>query len=178
MKKIILTESDKKQILAQKEKAILESFAKTFNSIKRINEDEVDEALTKQITTGTGWDAQTKIVKQGNLELNSYAKQLYQLFKKDGANPTLMSGSKSVNAQQSENNVVILVVDNDLMITIQKVGDPMAMANKYGPMIQREFPKLKLTQKPTEIGAAGWGAGPGVEFTFSLQNGGPEQQQM
>ena len=173
-KKQFLTESDRKQIILNKEKAILESFAKTFNSIKRIDENELDEVLTKQITTGTGWDAQTKTVKQGNLELNSYAKQLYQLFKKDGANPTLFSGNKGINVQQSENNVVIVVVDNDLMITIQKVGDPMAMANKYGPMIQREFPKLKLTQKPTEIGAEGWGAGPGVEFTFSLENGGAE----
>jgi hypothetical protein len=43
MKKLILTESDKKQILAQKEKAILESFANTFNKIKRIDENELKE---------------------------------------------------------------------------------------------------------------------------------------
>ena len=34
-KKLFLTESDRKQILANKEKTILESFEKTFNSIKR-----------------------------------------------------------------------------------------------------------------------------------------------
>jgi hypothetical protein len=38
MKKLILTEAEKKQIIAQKEKAILESFEKTFNSIKRGDE--------------------------------------------------------------------------------------------------------------------------------------------
>jgi hypothetical protein len=43
MKKLILTESDKKQIISAKEKAIMESFAKTFNSIKRIDENEIDE---------------------------------------------------------------------------------------------------------------------------------------
>lgn len=41
MKKIILTEAERKQILANKEKAILESFAKTFNKIKRIDENEI-----------------------------------------------------------------------------------------------------------------------------------------
>lgn len=41
MKKIILTESDKKVIISAKEKAILESFAKTFNKIKRLDEAEV-----------------------------------------------------------------------------------------------------------------------------------------
>ncbi len=43
MKKIILTESDKKAIISAKEKAIIESFAKTFNSIKRIDENEINE---------------------------------------------------------------------------------------------------------------------------------------
>ena len=38
MKKLILTESDKKVIISAKEKAIIETFAKTFNKIKRIDE--------------------------------------------------------------------------------------------------------------------------------------------
>lgn len=42
MKKLILTESDKKVIISAREKAIMESFAKTFNSIKRIDEYFVD----------------------------------------------------------------------------------------------------------------------------------------
>lgn len=41
MKKLILNESDKKVIISAREKAIMESFAKTFNSIKRIDENEV-----------------------------------------------------------------------------------------------------------------------------------------
>jgi hypothetical protein len=43
MKKLILNESDKKAIISAKEKAIIESFAKTFNSIKRIDENEINE---------------------------------------------------------------------------------------------------------------------------------------
>jgi hypothetical protein len=42
-KKIILTESERKTIIANKEKAIIESFAKTFNKIKRIDENEIKE---------------------------------------------------------------------------------------------------------------------------------------
>lgn len=41
-KKEFLTEADKKAIVADKEKAIIESFAKTFNKIKRIDENELD----------------------------------------------------------------------------------------------------------------------------------------
>jgi hypothetical protein len=41
MKKVILTETDRKLIISEKEKAILESFAKTFNKIKRIDENEI-----------------------------------------------------------------------------------------------------------------------------------------
>tara|TARA_R110000782_G_scaffold21299_1_gene57299 strand:- start:3790 stop:4344 length:555 start_codon:yes stop_codon:yes gene_type:complete len=43
MKKLILTESEKKAIISQREKAIMENFTKTFNSIKRIDENEVNE---------------------------------------------------------------------------------------------------------------------------------------
>ena len=42
-KKEFLTEAKRKAIIADKEKAILESFAKTFNKIKRIDENEVNE---------------------------------------------------------------------------------------------------------------------------------------
>ena len=41
MRKIILTEADKKKIVSEKEKAIIESFANTFNKIKRIDENEI-----------------------------------------------------------------------------------------------------------------------------------------
>ena len=39
----ILTESQKRQIIENKEKAILESFASTFNKIKRIDESKINE---------------------------------------------------------------------------------------------------------------------------------------
>jgi hypothetical protein len=42
MKKF-LNESDKKKIISEKEKTIIESFAKTFNKIKRIDENEIKE---------------------------------------------------------------------------------------------------------------------------------------
>lgn len=45
MKKLILNESDKKVIISAREKAIMESFAKIFNSIKRIDENELNEEI-------------------------------------------------------------------------------------------------------------------------------------
>ena len=44
MKKIVLTESDRKKIISEREKAIVESFAKTFNKIKRLDESDVNES--------------------------------------------------------------------------------------------------------------------------------------
>jgi hypothetical protein len=41
-KKEFLTEAKRKAIISDKEKAILESFVKTFNKIKRIDENELD----------------------------------------------------------------------------------------------------------------------------------------
>jgi hypothetical protein len=41
-KKEFLTEAKRKAIIFDKEKAILESFVKTFNKIKRIDENELD----------------------------------------------------------------------------------------------------------------------------------------
>jgi hypothetical protein len=46
--KQFLTEAKRKSIIADKEKAILESFAKTFNKIKRIDENEINEVATLQ----------------------------------------------------------------------------------------------------------------------------------
>jgi len=43
MRKILLNESEKKAIILEREKAIVDNFAKTFNSIKRIDENEVNE---------------------------------------------------------------------------------------------------------------------------------------
>lgn len=45
-KKEFLTEAKRKAIISDKEKAIIESFAKTFNKIKRIDENEISEVAT------------------------------------------------------------------------------------------------------------------------------------
>jgi hypothetical protein len=42
-KKEFLTEAKRKAIISEKEKAIIESFTKTFNKIKRIDENEINE---------------------------------------------------------------------------------------------------------------------------------------
>lgn len=49
MKKILLTESEKKAIISEREKLIKESFAKTFNSIKRIDENAVAGPETREM---------------------------------------------------------------------------------------------------------------------------------
>ena len=51
-KKIILTESERKTIIANKEKAIIESFAKTFNKIKRIDENELNQVGGEHVGDG------------------------------------------------------------------------------------------------------------------------------
>ena len=43
MKKILLNESERKAIISEREKAIVESFAKQFNRIKRVDENEIKE---------------------------------------------------------------------------------------------------------------------------------------
>ena len=43
MKKRVITESEKREIIEHKEKAILESFASTFNKIKRVDENKLAE---------------------------------------------------------------------------------------------------------------------------------------
>ena len=45
MKKILLNEAEKKALILEREKAIVKSFAKTFNTIKRIDENEINENL-------------------------------------------------------------------------------------------------------------------------------------
>lgn len=51
MKKIFLNEAEKQKIIADKEKVIMESFAKTYNKIKRIDENQINEyGLTDNIS--------------------------------------------------------------------------------------------------------------------------------
>lgn len=49
MKKILLNESERKAVILDREKAIVENFAKTFNKIKRIDENEVGGVETKEL---------------------------------------------------------------------------------------------------------------------------------
>jgi hypothetical protein len=44
MKKIFLTESERKALIIEREKAIINNFAKIFNSIKRIDENKINES--------------------------------------------------------------------------------------------------------------------------------------
>jgi len=54
MKKLILTEAEKKQIIAQKEKAILENFSKIFEAIKRGDEkDSMGSLISKLLHSRT-----------------------------------------------------------------------------------------------------------------------------
>jgi hypothetical protein len=64
-KKKFLTESDRKKIISDKEKAILESFAKTFNKIKRVDENEVNK-------TFTGGEDYEKIGREVEYGINPY----------------------------------------------------------------------------------------------------------
>jgi hypothetical protein len=49
MKKIFLNESERLKLISEKEKLIIESFAKTFNKIKRIDENGLDEMAGKNL---------------------------------------------------------------------------------------------------------------------------------
>jgi hypothetical protein len=49
MKKIFLNESEKKKLISEKEKMIIESFAKNFNKIKRVDENEIAGPEIKQM---------------------------------------------------------------------------------------------------------------------------------
>ncbi len=117
-------------------------------------EKSVNEEINQTVTSGSGWDEKTRNVQQGNLTLNSYAKQLYSLFKKEGAKVKLLSTQGGIGEKSAE-NVFIISLNNTLTIRIANVGDPMAMANKYGPIILKQFPELMVKEKPKLEGWAG-----------------------
>jgi len=171
-KKKFLTEEDRLKSIAEKSKQIVESFTKQYNKIKREGETEIKEDLTKQVTTDAGtWDEKSKKVSQGNLPLNNDAKQIYSLFKKVGANPTLQTGQGRFGDNEKRQNVHIEVQNNDLIIQIFNVPDAMGMANKYGPSIVQKFPNLTLKDKPSRMSD-----GKGVTFSFSAQSEGTPDQ--
>lgn len=56
MKKVIITEKERQNIISQKEKAIMESFANTYNRIKRLDE-------TEEVSEIFGWSEKEKQAK-------------------------------------------------------------------------------------------------------------------
>ena len=105
MKKILLNESEKKAIISEREKAIIANFAKTFNSIKRIDENEVNSnnvspeaAVDKAMTAGD------KLNKSGEMDA---------LASKIASDPNLVnqlqklitSNGVSLNEDQSSNPI-------------------------------------------------------------------------
>ena len=125
------------------------------------------ETLTKQVTTGQGWDSKEKVVKQGNLVLNNYSKQLYSLFKKEGAKTTIHSTKGSVGDLNAYNVFIDTVSINDtIKIIISNVPDSMTMAKKYVPLILNTFKDLELKSEPVQ-GTTGWGPN-NVSVEFEL----------
>lgn len=57
MKKIFLTETEKQRIIAEREKAIMESFAKTYNKIKRIDENEISSDISEASVEESSFDS-------------------------------------------------------------------------------------------------------------------------
>ena len=66
MKKIFLNEAEKQKIIADKEKAIMESFAKTFNKIKRVDESNIELPLEKSVNEMGGYDNENAKFKIGD----------------------------------------------------------------------------------------------------------------
>jgi hypothetical protein len=135
------------------------------------NKSEIKEDLTKQISTGDGWDAKAKKVSQGNLTLNSYAKKLYSLFKKEGAKVLISSTGFKTAGDLRGNQVGIDTATTNgegIKITLNAGQNSMTMANKYGPMILKSFPDLEVGEKPKE---SDFGGVTGVEFTLKPKKG-------
>jgi hypothetical protein len=132
----------------------------------------IKEDITTTVKSGEGWDAKEKTVVQGNLTLNSYAKKLYTLFKKEGAKVKLSStGFKSAGDMEG-NQVGIDTASTQgdgIKISINVGENSMQMANKYGPMILKTLPDLEVTEKPKEI--TGWEGVNAVEFILKPKKG-------
>jgi hypothetical protein len=77
-KKEFLTEAKRKAIIADKEKAILESFAKTFNKIKRIDENEInriDENELPSFAQGISQKYKLRLVNGDGVQLGKMYKE-------------------------------------------------------------------------------------------------------
>jgi hypothetical protein len=104
-KKDFLTEAKRKAIIADKEKAILESFAKTFNKIKRIDENEVNaNNISPELAVNKAMGLTDKL---------NNSKEIDDLAAKIVGNPSLLNqlqklitaNGVSLNEEQSPNPI-------------------------------------------------------------------------
>ena len=102
----------------------------------------------------------TAQIQQGpaNLTMNNYNRQLYSLFKKEGASPSLVNSAGQVKSLANGNkglNVFIYPVgQSEIGFYIANVNNAMEMAKKYVPLILKTFPTLQIKTNPTET--KGW----------------------
>ena len=112
MKKILLTESEKKAIILEREQAIINNFAKTFNSIKRVDENEVPQTPENGNQNNNPNEIVGKISKEIPKLINN--KAVLQMSDEISKDPKAveelkkfmtMGGGKSVT--ENENGVVL-----------------------------------------------------------------------
>jgi hypothetical protein len=102
MKKILLTESEKKAIILEREKTIINNFAKTFNSIKRVDENEVKPISESLLAIGGAVVLAGIVAKAvGTIKNNMLAKRFEKTGEKEevigpkgGNNKLIMFGYK------------------------------------------------------------------------------------
>lgn len=94
------------------------------------------------------------MLNEDNLVLNNYAKQLYSLFKKEGATPLIMTGKNHTSPDVKNYNVSIMVTNNgELHVGIKGVNK--ANAEKYANLVSKQFQDLQL--KGNINFGTGWG---------------------
>ena len=142
---------------------------KKFNNLSSFSEF-IKEDITKEVTTGKGWEAEKRTVAVGNLELNNISKKLYSLFKKEVPESKVQIISTHNMPTGKEDYKVgiytskaITGKDDAIKIVFKNIPNPMQMAKKYIPMILRDF-KLQAGE-PKEI--SGWEGVEGVEVLLT-----------
>jgi hypothetical protein len=113
-KKQFLTEAKRKEIIADKEKVIIESFAKMFNKIKRLDENEIGGIRTNgqnpplylhfKVTFAD--DTHSKVVRRDTL----YLDKVYNRF--EGPDNSFDSSNRELNL--SSNQIIIPVPKGDM----------------------------------------------------------------
>lgn len=122
MKKILLTESEKKAIQIVKENAIINSFAKEFNKIKRVGENKLNEGWKTNLAAGlatavSGIQAQNST----SSETNSIGKEIQQT--KQIKSDTNVADPYNVNRDNSIWRT-IPIVGIKYNVNVGKLGTP------------------------------------------------------